>query len=270
MGRQHPPTYRAMAFRYFGMRPKVVDRIVKIPDRQLCTSPAVSPRQDLRTSTRTNTRYGSLLLFAALWIQPNIARLCFSHGVDADYIVSDGITALMPLYHVDCKPLDQTEFIDLLACNSYTEVDRQDASGWSALHRAAAFGTCQDVKKGHLRGWNLLHVAVGAGNFEAIPFFVQHSVGPEAKSNATSRAVLRLLEHERVTPSQVARIYGEESYRVWCEAMRSCGRAADPSFDDVEWSTEDEDSHIGANKLYATVILRPATHFFKEMPLPIG
>lgn len=194
---------------------------------------------------------------------------------------SDGLTAPMYLYGAGRRPQSQTEFLDILSCNSCTVIDRQDKCGWSILHRAAAFGTREDVKAllvrnverfistynlawnalfsavchnnyetmeelwpiytnphqmTDLRGWNLLHVAAGAGNFEAVPFLIEHGVDVEDMSNVASRFVPPSLENQRLTPSDIARAYGEVSYQVWCSTLESCGRTANPSSDDIDWN----------------------------------
>jgi ankyrin repeat protein len=237
----------------------------------------------------SDSNHSNLLLFAAHWRRPDLARLCFSNKVDANFTGCDGMTAPMFLYSTGRKSEAQTEFLEIMACNSFTEINRQDPCGWTVLHRAAAFGTREDIKAllalnlathigtyhlewtalfcavchnnrdtmeelwsaygnphqmTDLRGWNLLHVAAGAGNFEVVDYLIQHGVSLDATSNATSRCVPPGLEDRRLTPSDVARVYGEESYRIWSSTLESCGRTANPQFESIDWSITEDEPHI--------------------------
>jgi ankyrin repeat protein len=188
------------------------------------------------------------------------------------------------------KPEPQTELIEILACNSFQNFDAQDARGWTALHRAAAFGTLDDVKalllmkasidvRTHnlqwtplfcavcfsnletaqelwtcyndpsqmkdLRGWNLLHVAAAAGNFEAVPFLLKKGVDLNGVSQATSRFVPASLANLSVKPSYIARNCGEESYGAWCEVLRSEGYEPDVSPSTIDWTQEEYGEKFG-------------------------
>jgi hypothetical protein len=184
----------------------------------------------------------------------------------------------------------QSEFIELLGGNSFKLFDVQDSCGWTALHRAAAFGTREDVNAllrmkasidvltynlewtplfcavcfgnigamhelwgcyenpsamTDLRGWNLLHIAAGAGKFGAIPFLLEQGVDAKAMSKATSRLVPPPLEGRSVTPNVVAKACGEDAYEKWCEVLISNGNMADMAPVDIDWGNGDGEVGYG-------------------------
>lgn len=120
-----------------------------------------------------------VLLAAAYWRRPEIARLCLLNGADVEAVGDDGYTAAFFLFGSSRKCEPQTEFLEILACNSFQNFDAQDACGWTALHRAAAFGTREDVKallalkasvdvRTYNLEWTPLFCAVCFGNLETI------------------------------------------------------------------------------------------------------
>ncbi|KAH7064294.1 ankyrin repeat-containing domain protein [Paraphoma chrysanthemicola] len=219
-------------------------------------------------------------LAAAYWGQPAIARLCLRTGIDIEVMASNGHTAALCLFGSSRIRGSQSEFIELLGSKSFSLFDAHDSCGWTALHRAAAFGTREDVNAllrmkasanvltynlqwtplscavcfgnvdamqelwgcyenpsamTDLRGWNLLHIAAGAGRFGAIPFLLDHGVDVKAGSKATSRHVPPPLEGRSVTPSVVAKACGEGAYEQWCEVLSSNGHMADTLPVNIEW-----------------------------------
>jgi len=77
-----------------------------------------------------------------------------------------------------------------------------------------------------LRSWNLLHVPIGYGNDEAIPYLVSKGVYLGAMSVPTSCRVPPLLRERSVTPEEMARAFGEAAYRRWSEALELAGHAS--------------------------------------------
>ncbi|KAF2177670.1 ankyrin [Zopfia rhizophila CBS 207.26] len=94
------------------------------------------------SSIRSNT-----LLAESNWKQPEIARLFLHGGVNVEVVGAGGFTAAFYLFGLFAIKTPQAEFIEILACNSFSNFNAQVNMGWSALHRAAAFGTLADVKK---------------------------------------------------------------------------------------------------------------------------
>jgi hypothetical protein len=205
---------------------------------------------------------------------------------------ADGNTAATYLYGASRPKIPQSEFIDILVCNSFSQFDAQDKKGWTVLHRAAAWGTSTDVKKliqmrasvdrrtykldwtplfcavaynnldtlqalldvlsvsdvgdqRDARGWNLLHVAAGYGNIAAIPGLLERGVDIEALSKATSRFVPPAIRDRCVTPAEVARSCGEQTYVHWTAAVEAAGRNVDVRPDAVDWSLEYAGGRLG-------------------------
>ncbi|KAF2019501.1 ankyrin [Aaosphaeria arxii CBS 175.79] len=231
-------------------------------------------------------------LSTAYWRQPEILRLLLHTGANVEVLGVNGFTAASFLYGPSRDPVPQTEYLEVLACNSFSNFNAKDHTGWTALHRAAAFGTSADVKtllrmkasidsrtyslkwtplfcavcfynmdtlqelwtqhndptlkdQQDLRGWNLLHIAAGAGNFEAALFLLQQGVDQRAASRATSRFVPPALRDRCVTPGEVARNCGEDAYKKWTEALSGAGHEVDVRPEDIDWGTEDVDGKLG-------------------------
>lgn len=103
-----------------------------------------------------------------------------------------------------------------------------------------------DVQEGRdIRGWNLLHVAAGYGNLEAVPYLLERGVSLDATSTATSRFVPPSLRGKCVTPSEVARNCGEETYLNWTEMLQIAGHAVDVRPEEVNWAFENVDRVFG-------------------------
>lgn len=170
-----------------------------------------------------------------------------------------------------------------MASNGFSNFNCQDKKGWTALHRAAAFGTAEDVRtlnrmgaaleirtknlswtpvftaafynnletlleiikidppdkrEADLRGWTLLHVAIGAGSFDVIPELLRRGCDPEALSNATSHSVPEVFIDTAITPGDIARACGKEAYSKWREFLIDAGHAAGQEPNSIDWNVE--------------------------------
>jgi ankyrin repeat protein len=96
-----------------------------------------------------------------------------------------------------------------------------------------------------LRGWNLLHVAVGAGNFDAVPFLLEKGVDPNAKSRGTSRFIPPALADKSVTPVDVAINCGIQAYQKWAEALAATDRGKEVQLEYIIWEDMDIDGLYG-------------------------
>jgi ankyrin repeat protein len=99
--------------------------------------------------------------------------------------------------------------------------------------------------KTDLREWNLLHVAVGAGRFDTIPYLLGQGVDPGAKSRATCRFVPPALTDKSVTPSDVAVNCGPEAFQRWSEALDAVGLTLERQYQDIDWTTKDIEGQFG-------------------------
>ena len=120
----------------------------------------------------------------AIWHkQLDVARLLLESGASQDHINGLGWNTTFfcwpILKHGEQCMLD---FLNLLAEDSYQDLDVADTEGWTALHRVAAFGTPQEAiallklgadpqRTAPPLHWNAIHHAVFYGNhptFEAL------------------------------------------------------------------------------------------------------
>jgi ankyrin repeat protein len=101
--------------------------------------------------------YSGLLHIAFYCKQPEIARMLISNGADPEHISSHGTTPLFHLFQPDQKPTmtSTAELIEMLTPHSLSGINTQSCKGWTPLHRAAAYGTGQDVENMVKRGANL-------------------------------------------------------------------------------------------------------------------
>ncbi|KAF2736145.1 ankyrin [Polyplosphaeria fusca] len=87
------------------------------------------------------------LLSASGWRQPDIARLLLLAGANVEVSYRNGLTAASYLYGKSRgERVPQTEFLEILANNSFSNFNGQDNNGWTVLHRAAAWGTAANVR----------------------------------------------------------------------------------------------------------------------------
>lgn len=71
-----------------------------------------------------------------------------SRGARVDHISAKGWTPAFNLFGY--KWIHKTdgscdEYLELLSAATFSEFDIQDIDGWSAIHRAAAYGTADDI-----------------------------------------------------------------------------------------------------------------------------
>lgn len=107
-------------------------------------------------------------------------------GADIEYVDDDGYSVLSYLWVVD-KPLaNARDFMRLCLTNEFSGVNSCDSRGWSALHRAAAIGTAEDVEafiqlggsldlRADWYGWTALFFAASHDNMATFQTLVRHS-----------------------------------------------------------------------------------------------
>lgn len=126
---------------------------------------------------------------------------------------------------------------------------------WTPIFCAVCYGNMETLKElwNHesvssqvdFRGWNLLHVAAGYGNFNAVPFLIEKGVDVDALSDATAHFVPPLLRGRCVKPGDIAKACGEEAYVKWTEALKAAGRDVDVVPQDIDWAVEEADARFG-------------------------
>ncbi|RTE69528.1 hypothetical protein BHE90_016087 [Fusarium euwallaceae] len=100
-----------------------------------------------------NTTFGMFETSPLEWAfknrQVDIARFFLRQGARLDYLCFRGWTPVMlllqPSLFQESNPAVPMEFFQLLSGNSFTDFDVQDRFGATALHRAALWGTAEDV-----------------------------------------------------------------------------------------------------------------------------
>lgn len=65
---------------------------------------------------------------------------------DVELLSLNGSTVASFLYGCDRPRIQQTEFLEIIASHSFSHFNTQDKLGWTVLHRAAAWGTADDIK----------------------------------------------------------------------------------------------------------------------------
>ncbi|KAL2837970.1 ankyrin repeat-containing domain protein [Aspergillus pseudoustus] len=81
--------------------------------------------------------------------QLEIARFLLSCGAEIDYLCTRGWTAVQHLYWPSRtwrSGHSSTQFLSMLCAQSFSEFNTQDAAGAAAIHRAASWGTAEDVR----------------------------------------------------------------------------------------------------------------------------
>jgi len=80
--------------------------------------------------------------------EPEIARRLLCHGADIDYASGRGWNVIHHLWHhtEKSRPEVNEEFYHLCSAVGFSAHDTHDISGWTYLHRAAAYGTERDVE----------------------------------------------------------------------------------------------------------------------------
>lgn len=101
-------------------------------------------------SIRNYTYYydRSSLEWAFITRNISVARLLLARGAEVQHVDSRGLTPLFDLFQrspPDGRPTSSKEYIEVLSAASFSDFDVQDQEGWSGTHRAAAFGTAEDI-----------------------------------------------------------------------------------------------------------------------------
>ncbi|KFA70720.1 hypothetical protein S40288_07606 [Stachybotrys chartarum IBT 40288] len=116
----------------------------------------------------------------------DIARVLLSKGADIEHVDSDGYSVLSYLWVVDKRLDESTDFMRLCLTHDFSEVNSCDSRGWTALHRAAAVGTPEDIEtllklgaslslRAEWYGWTALFFAASHDNVKTFQTIVQHS-----------------------------------------------------------------------------------------------
>ena len=93
-----------------------------------------------------------------------------------------------------------------------------------------------------IRGWTLLHEAAGIGNSEILDLVLQYGANPHAVSLKIADAVPCGLENKAVTPGDVAKHEGEDTYLAYVKGLKLAGldvALVQESEEDTPSSTED-------------------------------
>lgn len=121
----------------------------------------------------------SLLLASSHWRRPRIARQLISHRACVDVFGASGFTAAFYFFGSTRRKEQQVELIEIMASNGFSNFNSQDDKGWAAIHRAAAFGTAEDVRalsrmgasleiRTHNLYWTPIFAAVCYNNIETL------------------------------------------------------------------------------------------------------
>lgn len=102
---------------------------------------------NMNSMIMTDPRRRSPLQLAAQRSRLDIARLLLSKGAWADHTDARGWTAAFYLWSALDVPMPaQTRFLKFLNMDGRCNLGAFGCHGWTALHRAAAFGTAEDVE----------------------------------------------------------------------------------------------------------------------------
>lgn len=106
----------------------------------------------LASGADVNAPFGQFMTSPLEWAfasrKIDIARLFITRGARVDHISAKGWTPAFNLFgfkwiHKTDDPC--VEYLELLSSSTFSEFDIRDVDGWTAMHRAAAFGTANDV-----------------------------------------------------------------------------------------------------------------------------
>ncbi|KAE8444702.1 hypothetical protein EG329_014360 [Mollisiaceae sp. DMI_Dod_QoI] len=106
----------------------------------------------LASGADVNAPFGQFMTSPLEWAfasrKIDVARLFIARGARVDHISAKGWTPAFNLFGY--KWIHETdgscvEYLELLSAATFSEFDIQDIDGWSAMHRAAAFGTAEDI-----------------------------------------------------------------------------------------------------------------------------
>ncbi|KAL1987786.1 hypothetical protein VTN96DRAFT_2626 [Rasamsonia emersonii] len=211
-----------------------------------------------------NTPFGSYetspLEWAFCYRHIEIARFLISRGARLDYVSSRGWTPVFELFWPSKEDQPSPEFLHLLCANSFADFDVQDSSGWTCLHRAAAYGTAADVREllrvgasplitTHSLGWTPVFCAARFCNTATLAELARHlqpsfiystdargwtllHVAVDAGDFDTMYLVLQLgadphqtakIDGEWVTPTELARRGGPKVFQMYVDALEETG-----------------------------------------------
>lgn len=103
-----------------------------------------SEHNTFKSGRLTNLR--DLLSRAFYRRQVVTSRLLLKHGVDINHISGRGSTPLFHLYNPGRTENLSPELLEMLISHGFANVNVQSVEGWSGLHRAAAYGSAEDVR----------------------------------------------------------------------------------------------------------------------------
>lgn len=98
------------------------------------------------------TFISELLACAIFNRQTSMARRLLQEKLDVDHVNGFGGTPLFYLYHPQnaaanrSAPSMSVEILNMLACYGFSNANAPTDDGWASLHRAAAFGSPEDIR----------------------------------------------------------------------------------------------------------------------------
>lgn len=115
--------------------------------------------------------------------QLDITRYLLSQGARLDYLSLRGWTPVILLFFPSHDPVP-AEYFDVLADYSFSDYDVQDITGTTVLHRAALWGTAEDVGRllkvgasptiaDDIDGWTPIFQAASVNNVPALTALAQ-------------------------------------------------------------------------------------------------
>lgn len=123
--------------------------------------------------------------------------------------------------------------------------------GWSPIHVAAALDNLSALKalskrasRGFLHspdanGWTPLHIAVERGAEQTMRYLLEHGADPHASSNITAMWFPPGLEHNVLTPEDLARDRGSEYLEKYVTALQDANWDIVVHDEEVFWESED-------------------------------
>jgi hypothetical protein len=144
-------------------------------------------RQYLHLTKLVNGHYRSPLQVAFELKDPELARRLLCYGADCNYIDARGWNVVHHLWkHKDSGHGEaHDELYHICAAVGFAAYDAQDTSGWTCLHRAAAYGTPLDIEDLLRLGtsllvyttpnaWSPIHVAALTNNVKTLRALSRH------------------------------------------------------------------------------------------------
>jgi len=120
--------------------------------------------------------------------EPEIARKLLFHGADIEYTSVRGWSVIHHIWEHVGKGKNSLEFYEICSAEDFSSYDVQDGMGWTCLHRAAAYGTRDDIQSLVRRGastaihttplkWSPIHVAAVMNNLNTLAALAEHCPG---------------------------------------------------------------------------------------------